>query len=163
MDGLKPSAIDGVAVLPLRQIADERGAVLHVMRNDSPLFTAFGEVYCSLTLPGAVKAWKRHLRQTQHFAVPVGRLRLVLVDRRPDSPTSGVVEQHILGRPDHYVLCRIPPGIWYGFQALDDQSALIVNLADMPHEVEESERLEIDNGPIEFDWKQSELHCGTTS
>src|SRR5687768_14744844 len=108
MDRWQTSVIEGVVVQPLKEIADERGAVLHVMRNDSPLFSSFGEVYCSLTLPGAVKAWKRHRRQTQHVAVPVGRLRLVLVDHRPDSTTHGVVEQHILGRPDRYFLWRIP-------------------------------------------------------
>jgi len=154
MDQLNTSSISGVVVQPLREIVDERGAVLHVMRCDSPLFTRFGEVYCSLTLPGAVKAWKRHMRQTQHFAVPIGKLRLVLVDHRPGSQTNGVIEQHILGRPGYYMLWRIPPGIWYGFQAIDEQGALIVNVTDAPHDASESERMDVNNGPIEFDWKK---------
>lgn len=153
MGGLSGSTIDGVAVQALREIADERGAVLHMMRVDSPLFSSFGEVYCSLTLPGAVKAWKRHRLQTQHFAVPIGRLRVVLFDPREDSPTKGAIEQHILGRPDHYSLLRIPAGIWYGFQAIGGQKALVVNMTDIPHDPAESERVDPHKGPIEFDWK----------
>jgi len=139
-------------VFPLKEIADERGAILHIMRSDSPWFSSFGEVYCSLTLPGAVKAWKLHRQQTQHFAVPMGRLRVVLFDARPHSTTKNVVQQYVLGRPDRYMLLRIPPGLWYGFQALGNQTALIVNLTDTPHDPEESERLTSSNGPIEFDW-----------
>jgi dTDP-4-dehydrorhamnose 3,5-epimerase len=146
------SSIAGVLVHPLADIADERGAVLHVMRCDSPLFTGFGEVYCSLTLPGAVKAWKQHVRQTQHLAVPVGSLRLVLVDHRADSPTHGAVEQHVLGRPHGYALWRIPPGLWYGFQAIGNEPALIVNVTDTPHDADESRRLPAQEGPVRFDW-----------
>lgn len=154
MEQLRNSLIDGVIVEPLKEITDERGAVLHIMRNDSPLFSGFGEVYCSLTLPRAVKAWKRHRRQVQHFAVPIGVLRVVLFDSRPDSPTKDLLEQHILGRPTHYNLLRIPAGIWYGFQVRGDQQALIVNLVNIPHDPEESERLPLLEGPIKFNWEK---------
>ena len=36
--------IEGVIVRPLRQIIDNRGAILHMMRSDSELFTQFGEI-----------------------------------------------------------------------------------------------------------------------
>ncbi len=51
------ASIDGVLVTALRQITDERGAVLHHLRRDAPEFTIFGECYFSETIPGAVKAW----------------------------------------------------------------------------------------------------------
>ena len=37
------SAIAGVHVVPLRRICDERGAIFHMLRSDSPLFERFGE------------------------------------------------------------------------------------------------------------------------
>ena len=154
MGELSSSAIDGVVVSQLKEIEDERGAVLHIMRCDSPLFSGFGEVYCSLTLPGVVKAWKRHRRQTQHFAVPQGLMKVVLFDARHDSPTAGTVEKHMLGRPGCYRLLRIPPGLWYGFQAMGETPALIVNLVDMPHQQEEVDRLDLMSGPVEYDWDE---------
>ncbi|MBM3852406.1 MAG: dTDP-4-dehydrorhamnose 3,5-epimerase, partial [Verrucomicrobia bacterium] len=116
-------AIAGVLITPLRVIQDQRGAVLHHMRCDAPDFTRFGEFYFSEIQPGALKAWKRHRRQTQNLAVPVGRVRLVIFDDRPDSPTRGAVAVFELGRPDAYARVRIPPGLWYGFAAIGTSPA----------------------------------------
>ncbi|SVA50049.1 uncharacterized protein METZ01_LOCUS102903, partial [marine metagenome] len=52
------------------------------MRSDAPEFTTFGECYFSEMIPGAVKAWKCHRKQTQHLAVPIGRVRFVIYDDR---------------------------------------------------------------------------------
>ena len=68
-------AISGVQMLPLKQIIDDRGKVMHMLRADSPLFKRFGEIYFSMINPGTIKAWKRHQKMTQHIAVPVGKIR----------------------------------------------------------------------------------------
>ena len=49
--------IDGVLITPLKQIFDERGKVMHMLRNDSPVFSNFGEIYFSCTYP----AWAKHV------------------------------------------------------------------------------------------------------
>ena len=138
------AAIAGVMLTPLRQITDARGAVLHMLRADAPEFTAFGECYFSLVNPNTVKAWKRHLRQTQNIAVPIGRARFVLCDTRPDSPSRGRVETCEIGRPDAYVRLRIPPLLWYGFACVGDTPALLANCVDIPHDPGESESRSID-------------------
>ena len=146
------SKIEGVVVLPLKQIEDERGAVLHMLRSDSPFFSKFGEIYFSIVNPGVVKAWKRHKAMTQRFAVPVGRIRLVLFDDRADSPSKGRVEEIILGRPDNYVLICIPPMIWYGFKGISEMAALLANCSDLPHDPNESEQLPVSNTCISYNW-----------
>ena len=146
------SVIDGVVLQDLRIIPADGGPVLHMRRADSPLFRSFGELYFSEVEPGSVKAWKRHAVQTQHFAVPAGRLRIVLYDDRPDSPTRGAVMETVLGRPDQYRLLRIPPRIWYGFTALGSQPALICNCADVPHDPSEGERRPRDAAEIPYHW-----------
>ncbi len=144
--------IDGVLVTGLRQIVDERGAVLHHMRNDAPEFTAFGECYFSEMVPGAVKAWKRHRKQTQNLAVPIGRVRFVIYDDRESSPTHGGLQVMELGRPDNYRRLHIPLGLWYGFTCLGDRPALIANCADLPHDPKDAE-LRPENDPgIPFHW-----------
>ena len=148
------SKINGVAVLPLKQIEDERGAVLHMLRSDSPSFFRFGEIYFSIVNPGVVKAWKRHKEKTQHFAVPVGRIRLVLFDDRADSPSKGQIEEIILGRPDRYFLICIPPIVWYGFKGISEMPTLLANCSDMPHDPNESEQLPASNNHISYNWRQ---------
>lgn len=144
--------IDGVTTTELRQISDDRGAVLHMLRNDAPEFTRFGECYFSEVLPGAVKAWKRHRIQTQNLAVPVGRMRVVIYDDREDSATRGHLQVMELGRPDAYLRLRIPPGLWYGFACMGDKPALLANCADLPHDPTESELRPIDYPTIPYQW-----------
>ena len=144
--------IEGVTITELREIADERGAVLHMVRSDLPEFTRFGECYFSEIVPGAVKAWKRHRVQTQNFAVPVGRIRLVIYDDRDSSATHGQLQELQLGRPDAYIRLRVPPGLWYGFTCIGERPALLVNCTDLPHDPTESERRPLDDSAIPYKW-----------
>ena len=145
--------IQGVIVQPLKQIIDYRGSVLHMMRNDSELFTQFGEVYFSEVHPGIIKAWKKHNKQTQNLTVPVNKIRLVIFDSRSDSKTQGKIKEYELGRPDHFRLIQIPPMLWYGFQTLGNQTALIANCPDQPHDPIETESLSSDSNQIPYQWK----------
>ena len=126
--------IDGVIITELRQISDERGAVLHMLRCDATDFDRFGECYFSEVLPGAIKAWKRHGAQTQSLALPVGRICLVIYDDREASPSRGDLQVVELGRPDAYLRLRIPPSLWDGFICIRATPALLANCADLPHD-----------------------------
>ena len=145
-------SVDGVLITGLLQIVDERGAVLHHMRSDAPEFTTFGECYFSEMFPGAVKAWKRHRKQTQHLAVPIGRVRFVIYDDRDLSVTNGSLEIVELGRPDNYNRLRIPKDLWYGFTCLSDHPALIANCTDLPHDPIDTELRAEDDSRIPYHW-----------
>lgn len=144
--------IDGLVLVQLREIVDDRGAVLHMLRSDSIHFTQFGECYFSEVLTGAIKAWKKHSIQTQNLVVPVGRICLVVYDNRATSITKGRLKVIELGRPDAYQLVQIPPGLWYGFRCLSLTSALVANCADYPHTIGESEVLDKYDSTIPYSW-----------
>jgi dTDP-4-dehydrorhamnose 3,5-epimerase len=133
--------IAGLQLTPLRQVEDARGAVLHMLRADTPGFTRFGECYFSQVNPGAVKAWKRHQLQTQNLAVPCGRVRFVIYDARESSSTHGQLDVIELGRPDCYARLCIPPLLFYGFTCVGASAALVANCTDRPHDPAESESL----------------------
>ena len=144
--------IEGVATQPLKEITDSLGSVLHMLRNDSPLFNKFGEIYFSEINPKTIKAWKLHKKITQNIAVPVGRIRLVIYDNRPESSTHRNIAEYQTGRHDNFCLIHIPPMLWYGFQSLDNQKSLIVNCTDLPHDPSESSLLPLDSRKIPFQW-----------
>jgi dTDP-4-dehydrorhamnose 3,5-epimerase len=144
--------IDGVALSELKEFRDQRGAVLQMLRADSPQFLGFGECYFSEVFPGVIKAWKRHHLQTQQIAVPVGRIRMVIFDARPTSLTKGELLVIELGRPDAYVRISIPPGVWYGFQCMSTVPALLANCADLPHDPAEIESRLVDHPEIPYRW-----------
>ena len=144
--------IEGVIVQPLKQIVDKRGAVLHMLKKDSPLFIGFGEVYFSEINVGVVKAWKRHKEMTQHLAVPYGKILLVIYDDRNESNTYGKVAQYIIGRPDSFNLLRIPPKTWYGFKSISNGVSIIANCTNIPHSPDEVERIESNTSTIPYQW-----------
>jgi len=145
-------SIDGLAFTALREIADARGAVLHMLRCDASDFTRFGECYFSEIVPGAVKAWKCHREQTQNLAVPVGRVRIVIYDERRGSATWGKLRTLELGRPDAYGRLRIPPGLWYGFRCISSIPALVANCSDLPHDPADSESRSANDSRVPYSW-----------
>ena len=82
--GARP-VIDGVQVVPLRRIPDERGTVLHMLRRTDPHFIEFGEIYFSTVYRGIVKGWHRHEEMTLNYACVYGRIKLVVYDDREGS------------------------------------------------------------------------------
>ena len=136
--------IDGVRVVPLRQIPDERGKVMHMLRNDAEHFTGFGEIYFSCIYPGVVKAWHIHKRMTLNYAVPHGNIKLVLYDDRPESPTKGEVQEIFLG-PDNYCLVTIPPMVWNGFKGIGTRMAIVANCPSIPPDPAEIPRRDPDD------------------
>ena len=87
-----------------------------------------------------------------NIAVPVGILKFVLIDLRPDSPSLNNFLEIFLGRPDNYSRLHIPINIWYGFKCISADPALIVNCADLPHQPEEGAILPLENSSFSYDW-----------
>ena len=144
--------ISGVTITPLRQIFDERGKVMHMMREDSPIFQRFGEIYFSCTHPGAIKAWHLHKKMTLNYAVIYGELKFVLYDDRVDSPTRGVLQEIFLS-PENYCLVTVPPLIWNGFKGIGTKTTIVANCATLSHDPQEIERLEPFDVSIPYDWQ----------
>ena len=88
--------IDGIIITPLKQIFDERGKVMHMLRNDSDVFNKFGEIYFSSSYPGIIKAWHKHKEMTLNYACIEGKVKFVLYDDRPKSKTKGKVFSSII-------------------------------------------------------------------
>ncbi|OGW84134.1 MAG: dTDP-4-dehydrorhamnose 3,5-epimerase [Omnitrophica bacterium RIFCSPLOWO2_01_FULL_45_10] len=144
--------IDGVLTKKLQKIEDNRGKVMHMITRDSPVFTTFGEIYFSSVNSGAVKAWRKHLKMTQCFAVPVGRVKLVIFDDREGSSTKGETLEMEIGE-DNYCLVKIPPMLWYGFKGMSGIPALIANCTDIPHDPHEIKRSDPADMQIPYVWE----------
>lgn len=144
--------IHDVIVTPLKQIADERGKVMHMLRSDAEGFSGFGEIYFACVYAGVVKAWHLHKRMVRNYAVPYGRIKLVLYDGRPESATRGKVQEILMGE-ENYCLVTIPPLIWSGFKGLSSGMAIVANCASLPHDPAEAERLDPFQNGIPYTWE----------
>ena len=143
--------IEGVQVVPLKRIPDERGTVMHMLRATDPHFVQFGEIYFSTIYPGVIKGWHLHELMTLNYACVSGRIKLVLYDDREDSNTRGELMEIFLG-PDHYSLVQIPPRVWNGFKGIGDRMAIVANCATHPHDPSKTQRLDPSDTRIPYDW-----------
>jgi dTDP-4-dehydrorhamnose 3,5-epimerase len=143
--------IEGVKIIPLRQIPDERGKIMHMLRCNDPHFEKFGEVYFSVAYPGVIKGWHLHTKQTQFYAVISGMIKLVLYDERSDSPTHGELMEIFAGE-DNYQLIRIPTGVVNGYKTIGLKPAIVANCATEPHDPDEMVRYDPLGEHIDYDW-----------
>lgn len=147
----KTGDIDGVQIVPLRRIPDERGTIFHMLRRSDPHFLQFGEIYFSSIYPGVVKGWHLHQDMTLNYVCIFGRIKLVLFDDREESPSRGVLKEIFLG-PDNYALVIVPPGVWNGFKGMSDPYALVANCCTHEHDPARSTRLDPFENHIPYDW-----------
>jgi len=147
--------IDGVKVVPLRQIPDERGKIMHMLKETDPHFIRFGEIYFSCAWPGVVKGWHVHRSMTVNNTVIVGRAKLVLYDGRDNSPTKGEVMELFIGE-DNYCLVQIPPGIANGYKAFGDKMVVMANCATEAHDPAEIIYIDQHDNDIPYDWALNE-------
>ncbi|MCK9582202.1 MAG: dTDP-4-dehydrorhamnose 3,5-epimerase family protein [Endomicrobiales bacterium] len=144
--------IDGVIITPLKQIPDERGKIMQMLRSDSTSFKTFGEIYFSCIYPGAVKAWHLHKKMELNYAVVFGNIKLVLFDGRKDSKTNGELQEIFIGQ-ENYSLVTIPPFVWNGFKGIGTQTAIVANCSTIPHDPNEIMRLEPTSPKIPYNWE----------
>jgi len=139
--------ISDILVTPLRRIETTGGDVLHGMKQSDPGYAGFGETYFSWVSIGAVKAWKRHTQMTMNVVVPVGKVRFVFRSVNSDDVEEFRVDE--IGE-DHYVRLTVPPGIWFGFQGVGSPQSLVMNVASIPHDPTEVERILLSD--INYKW-----------
>lgn len=145
--------IEGVAVRELRQIHDERGYLMEMLRSDWPEFEKFGQCYVTTANPGVVKGWHYHKLQTDHFIVLRGSAKVVCYDDRKDSKTKGDVDEFFPGERNP-LLIKIPPGVLHGFKAVGSEPVYLVNLPTRLYNYEEPDeyRLPYDTEDVPYDW-----------
>jgi dTDP-4-dehydrorhamnose 3,5-epimerase len=147
--------IEGVRVRKLKVIPDERGWLMEILRaDDGEFFSKFGQVYVSATYPGVVKAWHYHKLQLDTFACVSGMVKLVLVDTRADSPTSGAVNEFVIGALNP-TLVQVPKLVYHGWKCIGSEVALVVNVPTEPYKYDEPDEYRLEpHGTLPYDWSR---------
>lgn len=145
--------IAGVRVKNLRVIPDERGRLMEILRSDEELFLKFGQLYMTTAYPGVVKGWHYHKKQVDNFAVVKGTIKLVLYDRREDSPTRGEVNEFFLGEHNPQ-LVQIPALVLHGFKGVGTEQAIVLNVPTEVYHYQEPDEFRVDpsSGEVPYDW-----------
>ena len=131
--------IEGIIISKRKQIIDDRGKIMHMLRNDDKIFKSFGEIYFSFIFKDKIKAWHLHEKMTLNYSLIHGKIKLVLYDDRNHSSTKGQIQEIILSTKEHSVI-TVPPLIWNGFKVIGEDYSIVANCSDIPHEPNEIRR-----------------------
>lgn len=99
---------------------------------------------------GRVEAWIRRKVASERIVCLAGAIKLVLCDRRPDSPTREQVMELFLGE-HQYREVIVPPGVLRGWKAVGNGEALI--LLVLEGEAEDAEVLGEEEAGVPYDWE----------
>lgn len=119
---VEATAIEGLYLLTMKQVSDERGTVREFYRESAFVEAGLGslgpwvQVNVTETRRGAVRGMHGE-DMTKLVAVAAGRAHGAYVDARPGSATFGVVVEIPLEVGTQVL---VPPGVCNGFQALED-------------------------------------------
>jgi dTDP-4-dehydrorhamnose 3,5-epimerase len=127
----------------LKKIENEKGDIFHVLKKSDSNYISFGEAYFSTINFGIIKGWKKHKKMQCNLIVPSGkvRFRVISLDQRYFS--------FILSK-ENYGRLMIPPGCWFSFEGLSEDTNLILNIASIEHDPEENENLPLNSFQLEF-------------
>jgi len=149
--------IDGVKVVKLRVIPDERGRLMEMLRSDEAEFRKFGQAYVTTAYPGVVKGWHYHAKQHDAMIVVSGMMKIVLYDRREGSPTRGEIDEFFAG-VHNPIRIHIPPGVCHGFKCMGAEEAIVVNVPTEVYRYDEPDEFRIDphDNDIPYDWTRKD-------
>ncbi len=141
--------IEGLILTKLKKIENPKGDIFHCMKNSDDGFNRFGEAYFTKVNFCEIKGWNKHSKMTLNLTVPVGKISFVIYDNRNNSSTNGIFNKIELSENNYFRL-TVPPGLWISFEGKDNGTNLILNIADITHDPEESEKKDLDE--IKYNW-----------
>ena len=168
MGSVRELPLPGVKLADLARFPDERGVFAEVMRADWGELLgedSVVQVNLSVTYPGVVRAWHRHLRgQVDYFLVVKGSIKVCAYDDREGSPTKGHLVEVVLSESRAQVL-RVPGHYWHGFKVVGPEPALLVYFVNRLYDYgsPDEERRPWDDPavvPIAINGRMDDPRCG---
>jgi dTDP-4-dehydrorhamnose 3,5-epimerase len=146
--------IDGVRLVRLQVHGDERGRFIETFRQEwfegAPAMVQGNR---SDSQAATLRGLHYHLRQSDYWYVPKGRLLVATYDLREGSATRGTSFSIEIGDDDQTGV-YIPPGVAHGFQAITDVT--LTYLVDNYYDPDDENGLAWDDPNVKIDWPHPE-------
>jgi len=117
--------IKDVRVVSLTAHVDDRGYLIEILRSTDEYFIQFGQVYLVGDMTrGTIRAFHKHTELWDWFFISHGSAKFALRDDRQESSTYGEM-QTIVSSQRNPTLIVVPPGVYHGWMALEDDTQLV--------------------------------------
>jgi len=141
--------IEGVILTPLKQIINAKGDIYHGMKKSDTGFAGFGEAYFSTISKNEIKGWKKHTKMVLNLIVPLGEIEFIIYDDRVNSSTFNTFFSVKLSQKNYNRL-TVPFGVWMAFRGIGNETNMLLNLASIEHNPQETIAKELDE--IKYNW-----------
>mgnify|MGYP001172312743 CR=1 FL=1 len=140
--------IKGIIKTRLKKIENDSGSIYHAFKKSDESFKNFGEVYFSFVKKNVTKGWTLHKQMTLNLVVPVGKIVFNFIDYRDKSSTKNEKNIILMSKEDYFRL-TIPPNILFAFRGIENNQNMLVNIADIEHDPNESIKEDLDSHVFE--------------
>ena len=134
--------LSGMWIKSLKRFYDERGFFAEIMRADWKDLLGEDEIVqvkFSMSYPGIVRAWHRHLEgQIDYFLVIKGSLKICAYD----DETQELDE--IFSSDQDLQLVRIPGHYWHGFKVVGNDTAFLIYFTTKLYDREKPARISVE-------------------
>lgn len=143
-----------VKVRPLKKFVDARGFFSEAIREDWKDFLEgenIVQVNVSMSYPGIIRAWHRHLRgQVDCFLVLRGAMKIVAYDEENDKVYENVSSE------ENLQVVRVPGIFWHGTQTIGTKPSLLVYFVNRLYDSKnpDEERRPWNDPKIPYDWNK---------
>ena len=129
--------IKGLIKTQLKIIPNGLGDIMHILNHKDSTFNTFEEAYFTKVNYQSIKGWNKHLKMTLNLVVPVGSVLFYFYDDRKESPSYHFTQKELISS-ENYCRLTVPPGIWVASRGISEGTNLVLNIADIVHDDEES-------------------------
>ncbi len=141
--------IGGVKIMPVTKHCDDRGFFSEIFKTDFEWMESPAQFSMTTTYPGVIKAFHKHLLQTDIWYVSSGMARVVLHENLPFGYKTDIF---YLGEDNQQILL-IPKTIWHGYQVLGNKPVTLFYITDKLYNKENPDEYRTDPNHFRDNWK----------
>lgn len=124
LSSVRELTLPGVRLADLTRLPDERGIFTEIIRTDWKDLLgndSLMQANLSITYPGIIRAWHRHLRgQVDYFLVIKGSIKVCAYDEKEKSLVEVVLNEARMQ------VLRVPGNYWHGFKVVGNEPAYLI-------------------------------------
>ena len=122
---------------------------MHALRNYEESFNGFGEAYFSSVKKDMAKGWKMHKEMTLNLIVPVGNIRFIILNKNTNNKSIVSPLIDVTLGENNYSRLTVPPEYWVAFKGVETETNILLNIADIPPDPNESDNKDLNYFKVE--------------
>ena len=128
--------VKSIKLYKSEEYKNSKGKIQKYVSIKNSFFSGFGEVYFNSINKNSHKGWNLHKKATCFLSVASGSVKFQIKDEK-----FKLIKNVIINKKNHKCI-QIPPGIWFSFKAMG-QDSVVINSINLKHQSKETRKMPI--------------------